>query len=468
MSGRVLQVEIVGDARSLERTYGRAATSTRSFGREVDKHGRTLQVLGQRASKTEKDIGNLSRGALKATGVFGRFGAALALGSGGFLIGAGISELGKSIVEVTRKAKESEDLLDQTMKNAGLSYRANKGEIDAYLKSQSRLSAFSKGDLRESLTSLVRVTKDLDKAQRLAALAADVARGRHISLQQATLLVIKAQMGQVGALRRMGIEIQPVHTAVNALTDSHKRFTAEQHAAAKAMDLSATKTKALGILQRTYAGDAKKYGESDAAAADKFRNAITQLEVQVGKVLVPTLTRGLTRLAEWLTKMVDSGKATAATQRILETIKGVFNDLKGPVTTAAKALKSVVDAVGGWKRAFELILSGAIALKIAKLGGAIGDLKGGMIAAGRQAVISGQMQEGASRKAAITYATSTSSMKLATIGLAATIKGALISTGIGALIVAAGFAAEYIITHWSKVGAGSRTSATGSPRTPSC
>src|SRR5205814_1132489 len=81
---------------------------------------------------------------------------------------------------------------------------------------------------------LVRQTKDVNTAMTDTSLAVDIARGRHIDLAAATNIVIKANLGLTGALKRMGIDIKPVHDAVNALTDSHLKYTTAQKDAAKA------------------------------------------------------------------------------------------------------------------------------------------------------------------------------------------------------------------------------------------
>jgi hypothetical protein len=285
------------------------------------------------------------------------------IGAGGLAVGL------EQVIEKAKQAQESQDHLAVTMKDAGLSYEQNRAQVEKYLAAQSELAAFQTTDLRESFGKLIAATKDTAKSQELLSLATDIARGRHISLEAATQLVIKANIGMVGSLRRMGIEIQPVHDAVNALTDSHKQFTTAQKEAARELDLAATKQRAIAQLQQTYSGQAKAYGESAAGAADKFKVALTNLEIKIGTALLPALTKLAVHVTAWLEKAEHSKKL----QHDLNT---VFDDTKKAVDGATGAFKLFADAVGGSRNAVELLGTAFATWKLAgtltSIGGAAG------------------------------------------------------------------------------------------------
>jgi hypothetical protein len=293
---RKIEVEVLADPTKLKRGLKESQNAVVGFGKstkELDGHVRKLH-------------GSLV--GLSAT----------LIGGGGVVVGL------KDVVDAAKEAQESQDRLRVTLDDAGVSYKENRKAIEGQIDSLSRLSAFQKTDLRDSYVALVRVTKDATEASQLNALAADVARGRHISLEAATQLVIKAHMGLLGPLKRSGIEITAVHTAQDALTDSHKSFTTAQKAAAKQLDLNATKLKAIDSLTKTYAGNAKAYGESAAGASDRFHVSLRNLEVQVGTALLPTLSKYLGKASTWLDQLEKSGKLQRDVNGAVKTASGVI------------------------------------------------------------------------------------------------------------------------------------------------
>jgi hypothetical protein len=214
-----------------------------------------------------------------------------ALGAGAAMIGAGGLVFGlEKATEAAKNAEVVDKRLEAQLKAVGIAYDAHAQKIHTTIDAQSKLSAFTRVDLEGSFTSFVRVTKNVDDALKLNALAADVARGRHMSLEAATLLVTKASIGQVGALRRMGIDIPKVTTAQDRLTESKKKATLEEKRAAKEADNNATKQRAIAALQKSFAGQAKAYGDSSAGAQDKFRAATERLKEDLGKHLLPALS----------------------------------------------------------------------------------------------------------------------------------------------------------------------------------
>jgi hypothetical protein len=271
---RDIRVKIIGDPSSYKKAVKQAEVATAGLNKTVEKSHSVMKSM-----------------------------AAGMLGAGGIVFGL------ESMIDKAKKAEESVGHLSVTMKDAGLSYDKHRKSIEGVIAKTSELSGFQKTDVRETYAALIRQSKDVEQANRDIALAVDIARGRHIDLASAQQIVIKANIGMVGSLRRMGIEIQPVHDAVNALTDSHKKFTTAQKDAAKQLDLAATKQKAIALLQKTYAGQAEEYGKSSAGAADKFKVSLTNLETTLGTALLPTLTERVEAPYDWANKLNDSGEA---------------------------------------------------------------------------------------------------------------------------------------------------------------
>src|SRR6185369_12999012 len=95
------------------------------------------------------------------------------------------------------------------------------------------------------------------------ALAANIARSRNIELEAAAQLVMKAELGQSGALRRVGID------------------------AAK----NASSAQLLAMLNQKFAGSAAAYANTAAGAQDRFRVALENFQEVLGQEALPTIAK---------------------------------------------------------------------------------------------------------------------------------------------------------------------------------
>ena len=137
-------------------------------------------------------------------------------------------------------AKESEAAMARVRKNieaVGRDYEKYSDQIDAAAAAAAK-KGFDDEAAAESASRLAQKNKDVAEGIRLSSVAMDIARGKNISLEAATQLVVKAQMGQAGALRRLGIDI----------------------------DKSASSQEMLATLQQRYAGQADAYAKTGSGA----------------------------------------------------------------------------------------------------------------------------------------------------------------------------------------------------------
>ena len=236
---RKLEVIFTGDTKQLERTFHRAESKGKSFGRSFQ-----ASVFGG----------------------MGKGGAAAAAGAGVAL----------GLRQVINAARDAQVVLGQTkvaVDNAGVSWTTNAKRIEAGADAISKASSLDDEDVLRSFQVFVRGQKDVEKALGLAGLAADVARGRYTDLDSATQLVNKAAMGQIGALRRAGIQI----------------------------DKNATSTQALAALQKTFGTAAEEYSKSAAGGMDRFKVSLENAAEFMGG----PLSTALGGLASELADVVD-------------------------------------------------------------------------------------------------------------------------------------------------------------------
>jgi hypothetical protein len=309
---RRISVEIVGNAASLERSFGRASRSAGVFHRDLNK---------------------ATRGALSGSGVMSHLGRSLAFASGGFLAFATIGGALRSSIDAAVDAAATQRQLAAQLKASGLSYKNYRGEIDQTNLHLSALSGFTKNELDQSFTTIVRGTGNVNKALKDTALAADIARGRHISLSTASVAVGKAAAGSTTALKRLGIQLPK----------------------------GATGAEALAKATRLFGGQAA----AGATAQQKFAAVLHDSEVIIGTALLPTLTRWLTKGTIWLDQMNRSGHLQRDVAAAARFLSHALHGVEAIVVPVAHAFRALSHAVGGSKNAVEILGGTFAAWKIA-------------------------------------------------------------------------------------------------------
>jgi hypothetical protein len=273
---------------------------------------RSLRRTETRLQRFGKNL----KGTTGVAGIGGKGAGLLGLGSGNALA-AGAAASALALRSVINASKEAEVVLGQTsvaVQNAGLSWKANAADIDAAATRISKTSSFDDEAVLQSFQVFVRGQKDVGKSLELAGLAADVARGRYTDLESATQLVNKAAMGQIGALRRAGIQI----------------------------DKTATSTEALEALTAAYGGSAKRYSESAAGSMDRLKVSVENLEESLGAGLLPVLTE--------VVDVLDQGVSSATLfADALKTIGINSDDVKGALVAAVAAIPGLNVTVGAIK-----------------------------------------------------------------------------------------------------------------------
>ncbi len=278
------------------------------------------------ATKTaENDLGKLTRGALAGSGVISSLGRSLAFASTGFIAVAGTATILHSAIQEALSYAATQKQVTAQLKTGGLVFTQYEGQIDAALTAESKLSGFTRNDLLQSFGYLVRVSGNVVQSLNLDAVAADVARGRHIALSSASIALAKALGGSSTALRRLGIIVPKTATGMEAI----------RYVAAK------------------FAGQA----EAGATSADHLHASLVNAEEVIGTALLPTFNRLTTELSNWLSKMQASGRLQRDVNEGV-TILGIgFH-------TLGAAIKVVDDATGGFTHTIAILIGYELVSKI--------------------------------------------------------------------------------------------------------
>ncbi len=179
-------------------------------------------------------------------------------------VGAGATALTGALSDMAREgAKDAADLevLRVAVENTGASWDEAGEPLDAYMTKMRDLAAIDDSDLKPALASLVAVTGDVGKSMELASLAADMAKGKNMSLAAASELVGKVAQGNVSMLTRYGI----------------------------ILDENATAEEALAELQKRFAGQAEAYGATTAGQIDTLGLKIGDFRESIGQATGPAM-----------------------------------------------------------------------------------------------------------------------------------------------------------------------------------
>lgn len=199
----------------------------------------------------------------------------------------------------------------------------------------------------------------------------------------------------------------------------------------------------LAGMTEDFGGQMEAQSHTFAGLWSTIKDTISQTAGTVMRPLFEAVTRGMQRVADFTSSPEFEqavGKAgdfvrqrvLPAIQRLIDLVvdnkgaivgffSGVFEVAQSVATIAGtvfRGLDRISDAVGGWGELLKLAAAGWVAWKVTAIASAV------------------QVQV---------------ANTIAAAGVKAAWRAALISTGFGALVAAAGLAAEYVITHWDKV-----------------
>lgn len=180
-------------------------------------------------------------------------------------VGAGAAALTGTLADLAREGAADEASLEAVrvaVENAGGAWDDAAGPLDAYMLKMRDLAAIDDGELKPALASLVAVTGDVNKSMELSSLAADIAKGKNMSLASASELVGKVAQGNVSMLTRYGI----------------------------ILDENATAEEALAELQKRFAGQAEAYGKTNAGAMEIMSLKIGDFREQLGQTMGPAMS----------------------------------------------------------------------------------------------------------------------------------------------------------------------------------
>jgi len=259
---RKLVVSIVGDASSLEKTYAKAAKSTRAFGRDIDKTGRSTKT---------------------ATAGIATLGKSLGIGFGAAAATAGL----KDVIQTASDAAEQASKTGQV-------FGAQAQAVKDWSETTTKAFGVSRREALATASSFGALFKPLGivgpqavrQSEALTKLGADLASFYNTDVQDALDAIRSGIVGESEPLRRYGVLLSETRVQQEALAETGKKhaktLTGQEKALARIKLIFQDTAQAQGDFARTSGGLANQTRIAQANIDD--------LKVSLGTGLIPVLT----------------------------------------------------------------------------------------------------------------------------------------------------------------------------------
>lgn len=329
---RTLKLSILADVDDLKKNLGVGSKEVDSFGSKVADFGKK---------------------------------AALAFAAAAAAAGAYAVKLAVDGVKAAIEDEKAQTALRKTLENVTGATNAQVAATEEFITQTALASGIADDQLRPSLDRLVRATGDLEKAQKLQALALDVSAGSGKSLQAVTEALSKAQEGNLSGLTRLGVGL----TAAEVKTLSFDQITQK--------------------LGQTFSGQAQAAANTFQGRMDRLRVAFDEAKETVGFALLPILERLVSFISTTILPVVQrftdsfggSGGLSSNIEMVVNVVKTVATPIFEGAISLFNRIKNAVMANQESFRAFGQLIQNYVAPILGKvLGGALKGL--GVIAEG--------------------------------------------------------------------------------------
>lgn len=202
--------------------------------------------------------------------------------------------------------------LANAIENVTGASRATIKATEDWITKQGLLLGFSDDQLRPVLARLVRSTKDVEEAQKLAGLAMDISVSTGKSLETVTMALGRAVDGNTTSLGRLGLGFEQSELKGKTLNDL------------------------LPTLQARFKGAAEEGADTLEGRLTRLRLAFTEAKETVGSYIIQALTPLVTYIANSVLPRLDqlSSELTTALKPVVTDLASVFNNVILPALRA--------------------------------------------------------------------------------------------------------------------------------------
>lgn len=161
---------------------------------------------------------------------------------------------------------------------------------EEWISTQGKLLGVTDDELRPALAGLVRVTKDIPKAQKAASLAMDIAASKNISLEAASKAVERALGGNLTAISKIAPELKGM------------------------IKEGASAEEVFGALNKKFGGEAAAAAETTQGKFKRLKVSLDETKESIGEGMLPiveALVPVLEKFATWASENPETFKVIA-------------------------------------------------------------------------------------------------------------------------------------------------------------
>jgi hypothetical protein len=292
---RALTLKLLADVDNFNKNLKGADTSVKTFGDKVSEFGK------------------------KAGLAFAAAGAA-AVAYAGKLAIDGVKS---AIADEAAQAK-----LANTLRNVTQATDAQIKSTEEFILQTSLATGVADDELRPSLDRLTRATKDVDKAQKLQALALDISAGSGKSLQAVTEALSKAQEGNLAGLSRLGVGITRAELATLSFDDITAKLAGTfENQASKQADTFQGKLSRLQVA----------FDEGKETVGAYILTAITPLVETLVQRVIPAIADFTNNLGEKLRPVIQF------LTPITDGLRKAFNTVRDSLASNSEELRPLLN-----------------------------------------------------------------------------------------------------------------------------
>jgi hypothetical protein len=316
-----------------------------NFTKNLDKADKDVATFGDKIAK----FGKIAGAAFAAAGA------------------AAVAYAGKLAIDGVKSAIEDEAAqakLANTLKNVTQATDAQIASTEEFILQTSLATGVADDELRPSLDRLTRATKDVDKAQKLQALALDIAAGSGKSLSAVTEALSKAQEGNLAGLSRLGVGIDKAELK----TLSFDQITAKlagtfENQASKQADTFQGKLSRLQVA----------FDEGKETVGAYILTAITPLVEKLVKDVIPAIANFTSNLGEKLRPVIEF------LTPITDGLRKAFNSVRDSLSSNSEELKPLIILFKGVAEFARDVLAPILSKTLGKAFEIVGAAIGGLI-----------------------------------------------------------------------------------------
>lgn len=331
---RKVSVELVGSAASLNKAFKSAGVSANKFGKE--------------ASKSKR----IAAGAFKAMGA----GALV----GGALVVKGLKDSIDAAIEAQQVQAQTAAALKSTGHAAGVTAKHISNLANA-LSQQTGIDDEAIQSTENLLLTFTKIQNVAGKGNKIFDQATVAVQDMSVALKQ-DAKSSAIQLGKalndpikgITALRRVGVAFN------QSQVDTIKKLVATGH------QLEAQKM-ILKEVQKEFGGSARAAGKTFGGQINLLKVNVENLEERIGTLLLPVLTRWARSINRWLGKAENQKRLMKQITHAARVFAGAMRIGAHWVQVGARVARRFSSAVGGWKNALAIVVSGLLVTKLLKV-----------------------------------------------------------------------------------------------------